>query len=531
MATFVCISVRLLHPVYHGRGLDDEPEWPPSPLRIYQALVAAASRDKQAFSAEGLRAVETLERLEAPPMLIAPAVSVGDGYRLSVPNNSMDKVGAAWSRGEYFGKGDASPAGHRAMKRVRPAHLPDEAAVHCVWSASPEVGEKESAFTELRRVARCIVSLGWGIDVAVGDATLITEDEARALPGERWLPGRLDGKTGLRIPVIGTLTDLQRRHQQFMKRMVVEGYHPPEPLTKFRVVEYRRASAPAPLPVACFELVRPEGGFRPFGPTRNTVHVAGMLRFAAKVAAMDAGGWPDPASFVLGHGETLGDRHRSVDNRRFAYLPLPSIQPRGMRRSPVVGSIRRVCVTVLQPSHEHEVDWAKRMLSGRELVREETGEIAAFLAPCGEQDPVLRPFLGSASEWASVSPVVLPGYDDPGHCRRRLAKGNITVDEQRRLLGLLSSRADALLRKAILNAGFPEEIAMYADLDWRNGGFWSGIELATSYAVPKHLTRFPRLHVRVKWRNAHGEPVMIRGPICLGGGRFYGIGLFASIAS
>ncbi|MGO9615373.1 MAG: hypothetical protein ACLP6W_03100 [Bryobacteraceae bacterium] len=30
-------------------------------------------------------------------------------------------------------------------------------------------------------------------------------------------------------------------------------------------------------------------------------------------------------------------------------------------------------------------------------------------------------------------------------------------------------------------------------------------------------------------RDANGNPIQIPGPICLGGGRFYGVGLFAAI--
>jgi CRISPR-associated protein Csb2 len=168
------------------------------------------------------------------------------------------------------------------------------------------------------------------------------------------------------------------------------------------------------------------------------------------------------------------------------------------------------------------------MLAGQELIQEETGEIAALLGPLARQDKVLGHYLGSASDWASVSPVVLPGYDDPAHYRRRLAKGKVSAKDQRRLLDTLHRRTEKLLRKAIRDAGFPDELAAHADLDWRDAGFWPGTERAGGYTVPDHLTRFPRLHVRLRWRAVTGQPVCISGPICLGGGRFYGLGLFAA---
>ena len=43
MNSFLCITIRFLQPYAHGRGEEGEPEWPPSPLRVLQALVAAGA--------------------------------------------------------------------------------------------------------------------------------------------------------------------------------------------------------------------------------------------------------------------------------------------------------------------------------------------------------------------------------------------------------------------------------------------------------------------------------------------------------
>ena len=88
---------------------------------------------------------------------------------------------------------------------------------------------------------------------------------------------------------------------------------------------------------------------------------------------------------------------------------------------------------------------------------------------------------------------------------------------------------DGLLRKAIRQAGFSGELADNAALDWRSVGFLPGTELAGRYGVPDYLKRFPRLHVRIQWRDARGEPVQVPGPICIGGGRYFGLGLFAAV--
>lgn len=69
----------------------------------------------------------------------------------------------------------------------------------------------------------------------------------------------------------------------------------------------------------------------------------------------------------------------------------------------MVGSIRRVCLTVLEPDHQDEIEWVRQRLAGHELVREDTGEIAAILAPTAATDWVQQRYLDPASEWASVS--------------------------------------------------------------------------------------------------------------------------------
>jgi len=91
MASNLCLSVRFLAPVFHGRRDGGEPEWPPSPMRLFQSLVNAASARWRGVSlAPHARvSLEWLEK-QTPPLVIAPKAMTTSGYRLSVPNNSMD---------------------------------------------------------------------------------------------------------------------------------------------------------------------------------------------------------------------------------------------------------------------------------------------------------------------------------------------------------------------------------------------------------------------------------------------------------
>ena len=80
----LCISVTYLDDRYNGQT-ERGPEWPPSPWRLYQALLAASAHngdeDQDAF-----RAMEQLP----PPHMLAPEVTRGQSRKTYVPNNASD---------------------------------------------------------------------------------------------------------------------------------------------------------------------------------------------------------------------------------------------------------------------------------------------------------------------------------------------------------------------------------------------------------------------------------------------------------
>jgi CRISPR-associated protein Csb2 len=267
------------------------------------------------------------------------------------------------------------------------------------------------------------------------------------------------------------------------------------------------------------------------------MRIAGMVRHAAsdrKIATALGLSADETARLVLGHAEAEGDTHIPVDGPRFAFVPVPSIEARGKNRSEVVGSIRRVLVMGVQGHARENLIALAQSLSGHELIEERSGNRVALLSRIPDSDSMVRRYTQRAVTWATVTPVILPGYDDPRKYRRRLAS---TLDakqpgldsiQQKQLLAKLDQRIDFLLRKAIRQSGLSVELARYADLDWRSSGFWPGTDLASRYAIPEKLRRFRRLHVRITWRDAQGNSLAVPGPLCLGGGRFIGLGLFAA---
>ena len=172
--------------------------------------------------------------------------------------------------------------------------------------------------------------------------------EADALPGERWLPMAAATNGGLRVPVDRTLENLVHRHSRFLTRLGPDGFSAPPPLSAYGKIEYRRSTDWPSRSVAAFSLLKLDAsGLRTFDTASKALTVAGMMRGVTKAVAKRAT-WPESKIrlFILGHGESNhAGNHVAVGARRFAYLPLPSIEARNGDRARVVGSVRRVMLT------------------------------------------------------------------------------------------------------------------------------------------------------------------------------------------
>ena len=532
MSEYLCISIRFLDGAFHGRADYGEPEWPPSPLRVFQAIVAASAArwNERRGVRHAAPALRWFEQLKSPIIVTPPPKQVvARGYRLYVPDNVGDLVGKSWSRG-----GEASLADYRTEKTVRPTLFQNDEAVYYLWPLTGAPG----GFAEHRKIifsaVRSITHVGWGTDIVVADASVLNEIDAAALKGKRFFPTDDESECSHRVPQAGTLDDLENRHKAFLNRVNGEGFAPVPPLATYGIANYRSEDEPARSPRAVFALRQvDDSGFRPFDTARRGLHVAGMLRHAASGPdSSRSTGWSEEETrcIVLGHGEAIGQQHRAVRGQRLAFLPLPSIESRG-DKAKFIGSIRRVVVTAFGPFNRESFRRFARQFDGRELIDEKTGNATALLARQTERDNAISAYFQPAATWATVTPVILPGYDDPRKLRRRLRpenEKNLTAEEKATLLQKLDKRIEFLLRKAIRQVGFSDTLAQHAELEWRGTGFWAGTDLASRYAVPEQYRRYRRLHVRVRWRNSHGELVKVPGPICIGGGKYSGFGLFAA---
>lgn len=487
----LCITVRFLQPLSHGRGEGGEPEWPPSPLRLFQALVAAsAGRWNERLQVE--RAAAALRWLEQqrPPTIIAPrAVPARAKYRLYVPDNVGDKVAGSWARG-----GEASIADFRTEKDVRPVYLHGN-ALHYLYPLADGNADFAGLQPVLVAAAQSITHLGWGIDMVAATASVLSDDQMAGLCGQRWLPTEEASAASFRVPIPGTLTALMRKHEAHLDRIGAEGFRPVPPLSAFQLVGYRRATDPLRRPYAAFALLKPDAsGYRSFDPLRRTRDVAGMVRHAVAEAAR-RDDWPADEVNVFVHGKTLDGRrptNGATSPNRFSYLPLPTINHK-LRR---VESIRRVLVSA-SPGEGPRIDWVRKALAGEELTSDDA-RVSGLLTILPGSDWVLRQYVGHASDWSTVTPLILPRHE-----------GYDTRD------------AEAMIRLAFEQAGFHKDLLRDTELEWRRVGFFAGAELASRYLPPDNLKHKPRYHVRVRF------PHRVQGPIAVGSGRFRGFGLFA----
>ena len=539
MTAHLCISVRFIdpsdRPPFHGRTDGGVPEWPPSPLRLFQALVAASAArygDSFRFRDYAAPAFEWLASLH-PPTVVAPEGVTGIPFRTAVPNNDMDVVARDWARRLEPHK---QPAALKTLKTVWPTYIVgggEFPAVHYLWDME-DIGHPgfERHKAALFGAANDLVALGWGTDMAIGHGQLLTSTEARNLKGQRWEPVGNAAVTRLRVPTPGTFAALLARYGDFLNRLGDKGFVPVPPLTAFAVVGYRRPTDTASRPFVAFELRTPDfERFRPFNPTRHACAVAGMVRNAVAKLAQDMRpfGWTNENINTFIHGHTPDGKraaHGPDADRRFAYLPLPSLERRG-GAGVVVTAIRRILV-VGPPGSEREVTWA-RVLSGQELtpLNEHTPPAALRIieqSPTAlRTDPNLGRYVGEGTVWSTVTPLVLPGHDEaaPAIIARRVRQAPDPAARQR-VREKAVERTERLLRRAFEQAGWPRELVADAKLEWQSVGFRAGVELAGRYVVPEPLNRLPRYHVRMRWT------VPVRGPLAVGAGRYRGLGVFAA---
>ncbi|MGB6134687.1 MAG: type I-U CRISPR-associated protein Csb2 [Acidobacteriaceae bacterium] len=486
MEQYICIAATFLVGRYHGV------EWPPSPARLFQALLAGArtgSYRQQWSAAES--ALRLLEALPAPEIVVRD-FETRTSYRIAVPNNDSDKAGREWSAGRPF-----DLATTRTMKSVIPREVQDRTKsgphVYYLWKVSAE----NPAIHAVWQTATFLHTFGWGIDMAYADSFVLDEDGRRALASnsELWLysPGE---QGDLRdVPALGYFDDLLQAYSRSCNRLSKYGVDPSIRSIKHGQCRYRRAGSPVN-PSARFLLRRLDDSDKPYAvPWALGMKVAAWMRSAAKEALREEGYKEEFInSYILGHGHGHG--------RHVSFVPVPTI-----RAGAADGAVRRVMLVEPADADGKVTALLQQKLAPSELMMLTNGgppKPVCSLAEVPRDDSVFLRYCNASKpskRWHSVTPVVLHGYNSE-HRKFSLKK------------------TEQLLYQAFEESGYAKQ--SIAELCFQAAPFWPGTEGATAIRVPQHLRQWPRYHVAVRFSTP------LNGPVLVGIGRHYGIGLFAA---
>jgi len=472
MALHLHLTVRFLSDRYHGS------DWPPSPARLFQALVAGAKTGAHArdWNSNHQSALEWLEGLGAPDIFARPGYD-GQGYTIYVPNNSLKD-------------GQSTKTSKQVAPKILVSHSLGQPDVVYRWYVQ-DANSARVHVPALDQLAARLRALGWGIDFAAAVASI--GEDGPAPEGLESFTATARGGVSLRVPTPGLIAHLDECHKAFMTRISDEGVNAYTRPTRFGQARYRRAHSWQLRRWIAFELQTLDG--RPFAARWDQAQtVAAWLRHAAGEALLQEEldeSWLN--SFVLGHTapEDLG--------HRLSFVPLPSI---GHQHSD--GGIRRVMI--VEPAgaagnDAEALDLLRVKFSGWVVTDEDRKTARAVLVALTERGRVLPFYTGTARAWETVTPVVLHGHNTA-----------------RRSISIL--KTDRLLRQAFDAAGFPEPLI--EGIAFQRAPYWPGCEAASAIRVPRQLERWPRVHVRVEFK----EPV--QGPVLAGIGRHCGIGIFAA---
>jgi CRISPR-associated protein Csb2 len=458
---------------YHGRRSEDELEFPPSPARLFQALIAGSHCGiyGKVHTAERDRALRWLENLE-PPAIEAPAERMaGVGVTNYVPNNDD---GRKENRLEHI----------RTAKSFLAKVFPQGDTLTYCWNfqATPEAEENAVVICAM---AKLITHLGQYQDVVFASGKVSGDD---VLPDGAMLPvEQSDGDWA--SPKPGALAAYQERYQAWLGGKSKDNV--PIPM---RHMHYR---APSTLsfdaPLALFELWKNEDERRRYDP-RDLRQPAAMVRHAM-IEWVKAN-----PKFIRHYGEDLAsnliaghDADRQHNGAHIACVPIPSLNAEGKAD----GWIRRVLLIGYGCEDATSQDLFESLadgINGAEL--QDRGMLAGYLKRAAPNDSVLRLFIGKGQcVWRTVTPIILTGL-------MRRGRG-----------------AEVLIARALKQASVPEEeiesVAAFT------GPIVQKTVNPMDYQIEKnsYLAQTSRYHAEVIFKRP------VEGVLVIGRGRHSGFGL------
>lgn len=500
------LEVRFHSVRYHGLNTEGRPEWPPSPARLFQALIAGAAKGA-VLCKEDRDAFAWLEQLEAP-FIATPAVRKGQSFRHFMPNNDLDSVG-----------GDPTRIGdiRTATKRFHPQIFDLEIPFFYVWSFTHGAEHAE----RMCDVAERLYQLGRGVDMAWAVAEVLDVDEAEArlfaYPGAIYRPAANSGGRVLACPLPGSLNSLFDRYKKSRtrfkttiepaptkkdpSRMKMTGQtfsQPPKP--RFRQVSYDSS------PVwRLYELrdMTESAGFFP-QPLRKAAWLVETVRNGAASRLKEK--LPGKADTIARIFGLCRDSTEADKASRIRIIPLPSIGHQHADHG-----IRRLLVEIPIncPVTAGDIAWAFSVTGG---INESTGKISWMLVTAVEEGMLNHYGIGNGNQsgfrhWRTVTPMALPVARPHGR-----KEGIERADIER--------GAEAAVAQALRHAGItvkPASIRVQREpLDMKGSR-------AEIFAPGTRFASARLWHVEITF----AQP--FSGPLLAGDGRYLGLGLMRPV--
>lgn len=504
MTHVLAISIRFHDGRYHGAG-----DWPPSPARLFQALLAAAA--SLGLDTDKRDALRWLEELGAPT-IAAPAEHRGQNVNLFVPNNDLDAKGGDIRRIAEI---------RSATKRVRPRLFDAAVPLLYIW----RFDDSETQARCIRSIADGLYQLGRGVDMAWAVGELIDDAKTEKLlsdyPGVIYRPSQAGKGPALDCPEGGSLISLENRYKASAQRFTrvnrkIQFANAPKP--RFRAVAYN-----SPATRLLFDLrytTAPGAPFAPW-PLESAAILVQKLRdgVVAELARLKL---PSPLDERTINKVLIGRDATEADKAlRIRIIPIPSIGH--VHAHP---GIRRVLVEVPPdcPIRADDMAWG---FAGLEVIApthdEETGGILSSPVELVKtDDDSMLAHYGVAEEhaarlWRSVTPLALPEDAkrrciNPAKSLEEVEGRKERTDEQQRL-------CYAVLQ-ALRHAGRREKVI---GLRVQREPFSARGERAEAFASGTRFSKHQFWHVEIGFSEA------VSGPLILGNGRYCGLGLMAPV--
>lgn len=492
MEQALLFTIRFHEGRYHGSD-----GWPPSPSRLFQALMAGAARGAHIPPAI-VEALDWLEKLPQHPAIAAPHTVVGQVHDIWVPNNDLDAKLSEKGASDI----DTAMASIRVKKRVRPVLFDVDTPILYCWPISDQV----TYAMAICEAAENLYQLGRGLDMAWAGARIVEMADAERqflnYTGIIFRPSA-GNKSGheLLCPCPGSRKSLAERFDGMCRRLIPGSggstifIQPPKAiLTK---VTYNSP------PICLIYQLRETDVKSSFAPWRlsESAQLVTEVRdhLVKRMTDVLPAHRPDIERYIIGRNTTDADK-----SKRVQIVPIPSVgHPDADMR------IRRLAVYVPQacPVPLEDLNW-----SLAQIIWKNEQDVAVRELQRSTEDSMVNRYEQQGRRWESATPLALQTARsrriDPDRQDAEAKNGTERAQEE--------NHAIHAVRQALRYAGItarPTNISVQRE-PFNNRG-----QRAELFAAG---TRFPK---EALWHVSIMFSTPVSGPLILGNGRYLGLGL------